>query len=382
MSIKGLYKTAIRNLTKVKGYKAMNVDMTCRGYQFEIGKTFHHKGKINPCVSGFHFCEKLEDVFMYYTQNCRVFEVIGYGDVLRKNDKVACSDIEIVREVDYQQLTESDNKDARACAIYNGKIHSWYQNDVWDVVIAAIKNGHHDVSLATHENVWVRYAMAEYGHNLDILVNDTNPLVRKVIAKQSYALDKLINDNESDIRIIVANQGYGLDKLVLDQSSNVRNAAMHQINNTENFSIRGYKATNNDMTCIGYQFEVGGKFHHDGDVIPCKSGFHFCTSIDDIFGYYSTDCRIFEVIGSGTLKSHTNKIVCSDIEFVREIDYAEHIGDCNMFDLYLARHGMCLSKLKNHKYGLVRRTVDEKLKEQRTRVKKVRKDKPTEVVKS
>lgn len=68
MSIKGLYKTAIRNLTKVKGYKAMNVDMTCRGYQFEIGKTFHHKGKINPCVSGFHFCEKLEDVFMYYTQ--------------------------------------------------------------------------------------------------------------------------------------------------------------------------------------------------------------------------------------------------------------------------------------------------------------------------
>lgn len=30
----------------VKGYKGFNEDMTCRGFQYEIGKEYVHKGPI------------------------------------------------------------------------------------------------------------------------------------------------------------------------------------------------------------------------------------------------------------------------------------------------------------------------------------------------
>ena len=30
----------------MKGYKGMESDMTCRGMQFEVGKTYHVGGKI------------------------------------------------------------------------------------------------------------------------------------------------------------------------------------------------------------------------------------------------------------------------------------------------------------------------------------------------
>lgn len=33
----------------MKGYKGFNKDLTCRDYQFEIGKEFVHEGKIELC---------------------------------------------------------------------------------------------------------------------------------------------------------------------------------------------------------------------------------------------------------------------------------------------------------------------------------------------
>ena len=45
-------------IMKTKGFKATNPNMICRDFQFEIGKKFKHEGKIQPCRSGFHFCEK------------------------------------------------------------------------------------------------------------------------------------------------------------------------------------------------------------------------------------------------------------------------------------------------------------------------------------
>lgn len=34
---------------RVKGYKGFNKDMTCRGFQYEIGKEYEHKGSIELC---------------------------------------------------------------------------------------------------------------------------------------------------------------------------------------------------------------------------------------------------------------------------------------------------------------------------------------------
>ena len=79
----------------VKGYKVFNPNFTCNNYQYAEGQEFTHEGKIVICQSGFHFCEKAEDCFSYYSfdpQNI-VCEVEGRGIILRHDsDSKICTD--------------------------------------------------------------------------------------------------------------------------------------------------------------------------------------------------------------------------------------------------------------------------------------------------
>lgn len=47
--------------TKVIAYKGFNPDWTCNpngvAFQYEVGKTYTHDGKVEACASGFHACE-------------------------------------------------------------------------------------------------------------------------------------------------------------------------------------------------------------------------------------------------------------------------------------------------------------------------------------
>lgn len=53
--------------------------------------------------------------------------------------------------------------------------------------------------------------------------------------------------------------------------------------------VDGYKATNADMTCHSYQYELGKQHDmpEDEDVIECRSGFHLCPRLEDVFSYYA-----------------------------------------------------------------------------------------------
>ena len=85
----------------VKGYKAMAPDMTCRGFQYEVGKTYELDGPLKMCVRGFHFCERMPDVFGYYdVRDCIVFEVEALGMVVTDGDKSVTDRIRIVRRLD------------------------------------------------------------------------------------------------------------------------------------------------------------------------------------------------------------------------------------------------------------------------------------------
>lgn len=80
------------------GFKGFDKDLKCRDYQFEIGKTYEHKGKVKACEKGFHFCENPLDVFSYYPPaNSRYAEIEGDGDFDKDNSdsKVACSKLTI-----------------------------------------------------------------------------------------------------------------------------------------------------------------------------------------------------------------------------------------------------------------------------------------------
>ena len=43
----------------MKGYKAFNGDMTCRGMKYEVGKTYKINEEPVCCKIGFHFCKNI-----------------------------------------------------------------------------------------------------------------------------------------------------------------------------------------------------------------------------------------------------------------------------------------------------------------------------------
>lgn len=63
--------------------------------------------------------------------------------------------------------------------------------------------------------------------------------------------------------------------------------------------VDGYKGTDKDMKCRGYQYELGKRFDiPEGEVaIPCHNGFHLCPRLDQVFGYYEVrdNNRFFKV---------------------------------------------------------------------------------------
>lgn len=52
--------------------------------------------------------------------------------------------------------------------------------------------------------------------------------------------------------------------------------------------VEGYKGTDKDMKCRGYQYELGVQYDipNDQGVIECKNGFHLCLRLCDVFEYY------------------------------------------------------------------------------------------------
>lgn len=92
--------------TIIKGYKVFNHDWTCRGFQYEVGKTFKHDGNIKMCGAGFHFCQKASDCFDYYRFDSRnkVAEVEAIGLVETSGNKSVTDEIKIVREIQWQEL--------------------------------------------------------------------------------------------------------------------------------------------------------------------------------------------------------------------------------------------------------------------------------------
>ena len=106
-------------MTTTYGFKAMNMDMNCRGFQFEVGKTYQidNEMPLELCSdSGFHFCINFEDVFQYYFWPLsRVFKVKTETDVLTEGNKSITKEITILEEVtqkdlNYNNLVKDDAK--------------------------------------------------------------------------------------------------------------------------------------------------------------------------------------------------------------------------------------------------------------------------------
>jgi len=88
--------------------------------------------------------------------------------------------------------------------------------------------------------------------------------------------------------------------------------------------MKGYKATNADMTCQGFKFELGKWYKHEGKVKLCESGFHFCVHPSGPWRYYNDKTtRFFAVEARDVIEEYTPgsdlKVVCREIRLISEI---------------------------------------------------------------
>ena len=97
----------------MKGYKVFRPDWSCRGFQYEVGKTYVEDVKPKCCSKGFHFCKDLKDCFNYYSFNIdnKVAEVTAIGDIdEEQNDSKCCTNkIQIIREISWEEVLKMVN---------------------------------------------------------------------------------------------------------------------------------------------------------------------------------------------------------------------------------------------------------------------------------
>jgi hypothetical protein len=84
----------------MKAYKITDKEGKCLGYSFKVGNTYKHEGAVKCCESGFHACENPMDCQGYHgIYDGRFFVVDCRGIIDKTKDKLACSEIEIIREL-------------------------------------------------------------------------------------------------------------------------------------------------------------------------------------------------------------------------------------------------------------------------------------------
>ena len=94
----------------VKGYKGFDKDLKCRGYQYEVGKTFTHDGTVSLCYSGLHFCEHPLDTWTYYKANGSRFAEVqaeGVSDNTEKDSKRVAKSLTIKAEIKIPALIKA-----------------------------------------------------------------------------------------------------------------------------------------------------------------------------------------------------------------------------------------------------------------------------------
>ena len=144
--------------------------------------------------------------------------------------------------------------------------------------------------------------------------------------------------------------------------------------------VDGYKATEKDMSCRGYQYEMNKCFDisDDKDIELCGHGFHLCKNPSDVYGYYPVGMghRFFEVKAlvrkkdyeeygagpyhimirnGGTLSmSGGDKLVAKSIIFTRELSPDEILMTYDVDDWTDEEKKLALETNPEHVYELRR----------------------------
>ena len=117
------------------GYKATDKYGCCRGFKFEVGKTYTKdipKEELECCTDTvFHFCRELsaiEKESNYKLSESRLYEVFA-GDYVRSGDKYGTNSLTILREIEGEEKLELINSGSCNSGSWNsGDRNSGYRN--------------------------------------------------------------------------------------------------------------------------------------------------------------------------------------------------------------------------------------------------------------
>jgi hypothetical protein len=89
--------------------------------------------------------------------------------------------------------------------------------------------------------------------------------------------------------------------------------------------MKGVKAFKKGMVCRDHKFEENKSFEHNGKVIPCESGFHYCNDENalSVLNYYSPLDEFAEVVGDGIIIEHDDKVVTNKLQIKGKISLSK-----------------------------------------------------------
>ena len=166
---------------EIIAYKGFNQDWTCRGYQYEIGKTYVHKGDVKACESGFHACEYPLDVLSYYSPAVSKFAVVKMsGEISKDSDdtKIASAKITIETEINLPEMVK------KAVEWIKGKV-DWDAAKVSNTGNRSAATNTGNQSAATNTGDW---SAATNTGNRSAATNTGDWSVAEVSGKQSIAV--------------------------------------------------------------------------------------------------------------------------------------------------------------------------------------------------
>lgn len=206
----------------MSAYKGFDKDLRCRGFQYEVGKTYEEK-EARICETGFHACENPLNVLQYYPPcyGNRYCEVEQDGEFSENDDsKIASTKIKISNEISLEELIQAamDKTGESECYSVNTGDHTVAEN-VENCSIA-LNKGYG--SIATNAG---RYSLATTIKDFTIAANTGDYSVAWGQSRHSIAAN--VGDGSATLsdgyRSIAANTGncsaaisYGEDSVAIN----------------------------------------------------------------------------------------------------------------------------------------------------------------------
>ena len=166
----------------MSGYKGFEANMTCRGFQYEVGKTYEMDGEIEPCRRGFHFCRNMADVLNYYkAEGCRYAKVEALGKIIDGEGKSVTDRIRIVKELTKEEVF----KEMASCAGVSPEPSPFPA----DEVIRARGHGTLDKLLPSGTEFPVQFSNGEWNVLVVCRDSDHTYLVTKHLMVKAFAMN-------------------------------------------------------------------------------------------------------------------------------------------------------------------------------------------------